>query len=390
MTSAYNAVWLYNLAVVKETKRWFKHGLIRTEQLTSICEVYPSGFYHPNFIIRILLFVATILALSGITGLFGLMIADSGEKLMLTGCIVYGILSFFVLDRIFISTQKHYKSGVTEALLYHACGFVIVGVSWIRDFDNIFLTLLVCFIVFSFAAFRYLDLLTTIAALICFGGLIFYEFAMAGEIYKLMIPFVFIIVFTPIYFACRKLKRVPGYSIWINNLVVVEVFSLIVVYAAGNYFVVRELSVSMMDLDLSQGGDIPFAFLFYAFTVIIPVAYLYFGIKQKNVVLLRVSLLALAFSVFTFKYYYGFGHPEISLTVAGILLTGIALVLLNYLKIMRNGYTRENLLTEKWGSANIQSILVSQTLGGNQVATADNDFKGGAGEFGGGGATGDF
>jgi uncharacterized membrane protein YgcG len=390
MTSAYNSMWLYNLAVVKETKRWFKHGLIRAEQLTSIREVYPSGFYHPNFIIRILLFVATILALSGITGLFGLMIADSGEKLMLTGCIVYGILSFFVLDIIFISTQKHYKSGVTEALLYHACGFVIVGVAWMGDFDNIFLTLFVCFIVFSFAGFRYLDLLTTLAALICFGGLIFYELALAGEIYKQTIPFVFIAIFTPIYFACRKLKTVPGYSIWINNLIVMEAFCLIVVYAAGNYLVVRELSVSMMNLDLSQGDDIPFAFLFYAFTVSIPLAYLFFGIKEKDVVLLRVSLLALAFSVFTFKYYYGFGHPEISLTVAGIVLTGIALILMNYLKIMRNGYTRENLLTEKWGSANIQAMLISQTMGGNEVTTVDNDFKGGGGEFGGGGASGEY
>jgi uncharacterized membrane protein YgcG len=229
-----------------------------------------------------------------------------------------------------------------------------------------------------------------LAALICFGGLIFYELALAGEIYKQMIPFVFIAVFTPIYFACRKLKTLSGCSIWINNLTVVEAFSLIVVYAAGNYLVVRELSVSMMNLDLSQGDDIPFAFLFYAFTVLIPIAYLYFGIKEKNVVLLRVSLLALAFSVFTFKYYYGFGHPEISLTVAGALLTSIALILLNYLKTMRNGFTRENLLTEKWGSANIQAILVSQTMGGNQVVAADPEFKGGGGEFGGGGASGDF
>jgi hypothetical protein len=390
MTSAYNSVWFYNLAVIKETKRWFKHGFITNQQLTAIHEVYPSGFYHPNFIIRILLFVAAILALSGITGLLGLMIADSGEKLILTGCIVYGIVSFFVLDTVFISTQKHYKSGVTEAILYHACGFVIIGVAGMEDFDNIFLTLLVCVVVFSFAAFRYLDLLTTLAALICFGGLVFYEFVMAGEIYRQIIPFVFIAAFTPVYFLSRKLKATPVYNIWINNLIVIEAFSLLMIYVSGNYLVVRELSVSMMNLDLAEGDDIPFAFFFYALTVIIPVAYLYFGIKRKDVVLLRVSLFVFAFSVFTFKYYYGFGHPEISLTLAGVVLTGITLILLNYLKTMRNGYTRENLLTEKWGSANIQAIVVSQTLGGNQVATAETEFKGGGGEFGGGGSTGDF
>jgi uncharacterized membrane protein YgcG len=124
-------------------------------------------------------------------------------------------------------------------------------------------------------------------------------------------------------------------------------------------------------------------------TILIPITYLYFGIRNKDVVLLRVSLVAFAFSVFTFKYYYGFGHPEYSLTAAGAVLTALTLLLMNYLKTMRNGFTRENLLSEKWGDMNIQAIIISQTMGGNQVAVSD-DFKSGGGEFGGGGASGNY
>jgi hypothetical protein len=100
-----------------------------------------------------------------------------------------------------------------------------------------------------------------------------------------------------------------------------------------------------------------------------------------------VSLLVVAFSVFTFKYYFSLGHPEITLTAAGAILTGITLLIMNYLKTIRHGFTRENLLEEKWGSMNVQGILISQTMGGNTIA---DTFKGEGGGFGGGGATGEY
>ena len=104
--------------------------------------------------------------------------------------------------------------------------------------------------------------------------------------------------------------------------------------------------------------------------------------------LIRTSLIVLAFSVFTFKYYYGFNHPEITLTVAGIFLLGTSLALLNYLKRMKAGYTRENLLSEKWANMNAEAFIISQTMGGNQIK--QESFQGEGGSFGGGGASGNF
>jgi uncharacterized membrane protein YgcG len=67
----------------------------------------------------------------------------------------------------------------------------------------------------------------------------------------------------------------------------------------------------------------------------------------------------------------------------------LAFLLLNYLKTMRSGFTRENVLSEKWAGMNIQALIVSQTMGGNEVK-ADSGMKPGGGTFGGGGASGDF
>ncbi len=388
MKSAYNETGLYNLAVQKESKRWLKQQLIEGDQFQKISDTYKSPFYHPNFIIRILLFVAALFALSGVTGLFTVLIIDIGEKAISTGCIIYGIVSFIFLEKVFIENNHHYKSGVTEALLYHACGFTIGGIAVLFEFNE-HAWLISCFIILTFAAIRYLDLICTILATFSFAGILFYEFYNLEGIFQQVIPFVFILAFTPLYFITKKFKKNNALKFWFNNLLIVESVSLLLIYAAGNYLVVRELSIELMGLYLEEGNDIPFAFIFYALTVLIPIGYLYFGIKNKDMVLLRVSLIVLAFSVFTFKYYFSLGHPEITFTVAGVILLAISITLLNYLKKQRNGFTRENILFEKWGNLNAEAFIISQTMGGNQV-TIKEQFKGGGGSFGGGGATGGY
>lgn len=388
MKNAYNIEWVYNLAEIKETKRWAKHNFITTEQFTKISEEYKTPLYHPNLIIRILLFVATLFALSGISGILGLMFAQAGETFIYLGCIVYGVGSFVALEKMFIA-KNHFKSGVTEAVMYHACAFTIGGVCALTNFNSPQVILFTCLVVFSFAAFRYLDLITTVAAIGSLAGILFYNCFEAGGIFKQVIPFVFIFSFSVIYFLIRKLKLKDNLKIWSNNLLVLEIICLLLIYVSGNYLVVRELSVNLMDLNLAEGEDIPFAFLFYLLTVVVPIGYLYFGIKNKDMVLLRVSLILIAFTVFTFKYYYSLGHTEITLMIAGTILIATAIVLMRYLKIMRNGFAGEDILSSKWASMNLEAFVISQTMGGNQT-DATQATTGGGGSFGGGGSSESF
>src|SRR5688572_27575339 len=107
MKSVYNETGLYNLAVLKESKRWMKQQFIDKDQHQKISESYVSSFYHPNFIIRILLFIAALFALAGVTGLFTLLVMDIGERAISTGCIIYGVVSFFFLEKVFIGSNHH-------------------------------------------------------------------------------------------------------------------------------------------------------------------------------------------------------------------------------------------------------------------------------------------
>ena len=387
MSSAYSENLVYNLGVIKQSKRWYKHSFIEKPQLESILNAYSAPFYHPNFLIRILLFAATLIALSGVTGFLTLLVVDLGEVAISVGCIVYGVASFFALEKLVIG-NNHYKSGVTEAILYHSCGFTIGGLAGASDF-NTHIILWSCLIVFSFSAIRYLDLICTVAATSSLAGILFFEFYNVGGVFQQIIPFVFIAGFTPVYFLVKGLRKRIDLRLWRNNLLIVESISLLFIYAAGNYMVVRELSISMMNLEIAVGGDIPFAFIFYALTAFMPLAYLYFGITNKDIVLLRVGLIVLAFSAFTFKYYFSLGHPEITLTLAGIILIGTAIALMRYLKIMRNGFTGENIMSEKWGNMNVEAFVISQTMGGNQTNVEHPSMPGG-GSSGGGGASSSF
>src|SRR5258708_8938974 len=126
MKCAYNKDSLYKLEVIKETKRWAKSALISKEQMAGISEVYKVAFYHPNLMIRLLLFVASVIALSGAGGFLGALFSGAGKTFLSFAAIIYGIMSFVVLEKAFLK-NNHFKSGVTEAVMYQTFGFIIGG-----------------------------------------------------------------------------------------------------------------------------------------------------------------------------------------------------------------------------------------------------------------------
>jgi len=384
---AYDKTKLLNLQLVKEAKQWHKDEFIQEEQYTAIAQAHPANFYHPNLIIRILLFIATLIALGGITGLVALIFLDGMGDRILVLAFFYGLACFAGLEIIFIKENNHYKSGVNEAILYHSIGWTVGGFIYFAE-GNEYGILFFALLVLIFASIRYADLISTIGAFAIFAYLIFKSFYDIGGIIQFVIPFVLIIVFTPLYFLFHHLRKSRELQIWNNVILINESLSLLVIYAAGNYFVVRNATESLLGIHIEEGHDIPYAFVFYILTGLIPIIYLYFGIRNKDIVLIRVSLVVLAFSAFTFKYYFSLGHPEITLTLAGAVLIVVALALFRYLRTMRNGFTRENIIKEKWASANPEAFIISQTLGGNKMAT--EEVMGGGGVSTGGGSSDTF
>ncbi|MCU0382624.1 MAG: hypothetical protein MUF68_01035, partial [Cyclobacteriaceae bacterium] len=265
--------------------------------------------------------------------------------------------------------------------------FFYLGIFILFDL-NLHSGLFTASVVCACIAYRYLDLVNASTAFLLFFYFIFssiYEFYPALTAYLPFIVFALSLIFYLVIKYLQKSKAAfeAQYLLWL-----LASLSLFMLYASVNYLVVRELSIELLSLPLQPGEDIPFAWLFYFLTIFIPIGYLIFGLKKKDAVMYRVSLAVLAFTVFTFKYYFSFNRPEVTLTISGLILIVIGLLIFRWLRQPKYGFTTEELLKENWNSQLIQSVLASQTLGGNKIP--EKQFEGGGGTHGGGGASGSF
>ena len=387
---AFNTKDLEKWETINESEKWHAAGIIDDNQWQIIKTEYFSTLYHPPFWLRIILFLATVVGIYSSIGFFASLILesfDASEVIIRIILTIIGFGSFILLEFVAIKDKNHFKSGVTEALLYMSLSSLIMGVFGfdLNEYAFAFLVLISGVI----AAIRYLNLIGVIAVVGSIAFFVFQGFYDLGGYFKAVIPFAFIFVFGTGYFFSQKFQGTTKLPFYKDVFTVLDSLLLALVYAGGNYFVVRELSIEMMNLHIAEGEDIPFGILFHITTVIIPLAYLYFGIKRKEIHLIRIGILSVFASVITFKYYYSLGHPEITLTIAGAITAGLTIWVLNYLKTVKYGYTREKLLTDKWDNLNAESIVISSTMGGN-VTPEHTETEFGGGQFGGGGAGGEY
>jgi hypothetical protein len=366
-------------------KSWYKGGLINEEQWAKVQDSFSSGLYSPTVIMRVLLFIATYFGLSSVLGPLFMIFEGIGEVAIRIIVVISGVAMLAFTDRVLIKNKNHFKSGVTEASSYAGISFVYFGILGF-DIDEPLIYLSVALVILIGFSIRYLDLISLVCSIGCFIAMLF----VLLEDFMALLPFIIMVVFTLLYLASQSIQKKARQLIWEDHFIVFDTLALLLIYLSGNYFVVRELSVEMMNLNLSDGQDIPFAYLFYAFTLLLPIFYLTWGILKKSILFIRVSLLVLTLSVVTLKYYYIHVNTEVVITFAGAFLLLISLALIKYLKISRKGFIREQIFQGKWDNADLTAFIASQTLGGNQVDNTNTTITGQGGQFGGGGASGDF
>jgi hypothetical protein len=398
---AYDPIFIKNLAIVKKAKQWYTQQLISTEQMSTTLKNYRSEFYTPPLFIKIGLFLFTLVAIIAVVGFYNLLFlslyhsSDKGYPVFT--CFFFSGVCIVALE-LFIKGKKVYRSGIDECLLYTAVGFLISGfgilVSDVADNQNNFLLLnIIAVPILIGAVARYSDQLVSLALGLCSYTIFFLLLLKFGEIAKMIMPFALMLVSVPLYLISKKQKLREDLFYWKNCLTVFECLALLVFYLACNYFIIREASIEFFDLKLNAGQDIPLAFLFYILTAIVPVAYVYYGLKKKDKTLLWIGLLLVAAAVLTFKYYFSLGHPEITLTIAGIVMILIAYTSIRYLKVSKHGLTFiEEPDEDGFLKSNAEALLIAQTFTSHHSSQSDSpDPTGlGGGSFGGAGSSGTF
>ncbi len=382
---AYNIAELEKHKVVSKARDLNQAKIITNEQLEQIKKAYSPDLYIPSIFMRILLFIFSLIGMITFMGPAMLLFSNLEESGIRIFSILWGGFLLFLTEKVCIKDKQHYNSGVTEAGIYSSLSFIALGILGTNS-QVLVVYAIVGFVLTAFAAIRYLNLTALILTVGFLTWIIFEILTTIGGTIETLMPFLFMVTFALIYIGSKKLQKKQTRVIFENQFIALKTLSLVLFYLAGNYFVVRELSVSLMNLDLSSQNDIPFAILFYLLTALIPIGYIYWGIKQRSVLALRVGMLTVTLSVVTFKYYFSLGLPVVTLTISGAVLIVIALFLFNYLKQIRGGFTREILLHDKWVSSNLTAFIASQTLGGNKAAGKNDGPAFGGGKFGGAGA----
>ncbi|MGO4288502.1 hypothetical protein [Chitinophaga sp. RAB17] len=387
---AYNSNTLDNLEIKEEAEIALRKDCIDVATYKAIEAAHPVNFYTPNPVIKIGLFILTVIIVCFSLGLLTLMTLDAlrSEKGFAGLCIFAGIACYVALE-LFIREKKLFRAGVDDALLW---GAVLLFISSLvaYDFDHVSMTswCLVTFIVTLLATLRFADMVMAGAAFLAFLGLVFSQLIKLGPVAKTVTPFVVMALSLAVYFIVRRWMKQVAFRHYKHCLTVISVLSLLTLYLAGNYFVVREVSNAMFDLQLQDGQSIPGALFFWIYTTIIPFIYLYLGIRKKDAILLRTGMLLLAAIVFTVRYYHSVMPLETAMVVGGLVLTFGAWALIRYLQVPRHGFTYveadEPSLADK---LKLESLIIAQTYVPG-AHTPDMDFGGGTG--GGGGASGDY
>jgi hypothetical protein len=387
---AYNHTSLDNLSIYEEATDAFYQQLISTEEVNAIHKAYPVNQYSPNAFIRFGLFLLTIVIVLMVYG-FLLMLelggSDKGIGIMtfVFSLFLYGALEFIIREK------KHYRSGIDDALLWLCIVAFIGAANLIFSPESPIPHAVLLFIPAFYFLLRFGNAIMGALAFVALLTLVFYTVTPLGNMAKTVMPFLLMAISLFVYWLMKNYKNDYRLRYYKHCCALIEILALLILYAAGNYFVVREVSNSLFDLQLKEGESVPFGWFFWIPTVLLPAVYIFRGIQKRDVILLRAGLILVAAIVFTIRYYYHVAPLEIAMSVGGAIMIIIAYFITKYLTPHRHGFTHaEPNDPELAGLLHVESLIVAQTFHHTPTPEADKHFDFGGGSGGGAGATDNF
>lgn len=379
---AYNKSELENYFLAEEAKKLYQKKFLSKEQLHSISTQLVQLKSNPNIFFRIGFFFLGSFLISTIISAFGLVlfpiISEDFEFIFF----FYAIVAYIGLE--VLVNMKFFRHGLDDAFVLTSQISFSIGIGILTEaILPILITMLVLGVFF---AIRFIN---TISAVIAFIGLmgIFFNIIVENDfIPKFYLSFVGLILAILVYFFVVQLAKNQNFYSYFKTLDTIRIASLLLGYLSMNYLVVRELSQSLMNLEITNKSDVPLAFVFYGLTFFIPLLYFFFGIKWKDKLFLYTGLVTLVFGFYSIRHYYYFFPIEYVMLISGILLFGFAYWIIQQLKNKTEGVTfqpdrdsHDSLLF------NAQAVL-SLANANTPAPTQSNPMEFGGGGFSGGGA----
>ncbi|MBB4802884.1 hypothetical protein HNP37_002959 [Flavobacterium nitrogenifigens] len=375
---------LDNEFLVDQADSLYNGGFISKEQKKFIEKELPVLRSQSNVLVRIGFFLLGSLLYSSICGmisLFGL----SSEHIYFQICFyIFAAVGFAGAE--LLSHQEYHNHGLDDAFILGAISQIGIAIAITTEGYETVIAFFVAFAAF-FMFIRYLHVLSMLVFCIAVTAFLFFEMFELGDIGKAILPFIAMIFAGACYFITKKIIKNLTESYYYNGLLLANSFCLALFYFSCNYLVVRELSGELLGTEVKPGTDIPFAFFFYAFTVLVPIIYLVQALKTKDRIMLWLSFLAIGFSIFTIRFYYSVLPAEVALTVGGLVLFAIAYFSIKKLKEKESGLTfKPDRINHSDSFLNAEALIVASTFGMKPEVKTVSPMEFGGGGFSGGGS----
>ncbi|WP_433829845.1 hypothetical protein [Flavobacterium anhuiense] len=386
---AYDKKMLDNEMLIDEAATLYKGGFISKDQRKFIEKELPILKSQKNILVRIGFFLLGSMLFGSICGAISIFGLQSEHTYFQICCYLFAIIGFIGAE--LLATQNYHNHGLDDAFILGALLNVGFAIGITTEGYEMLIALFVS-IASIFLFLRYLHVLSMLVFCLAITAFLFYGMFEFGDIGKAILPFVAMIFAGVLYFLTKRLINNLKENYYYNGLLLANSFCLILFYLSCNYLVVRELSVALLEVEVKPKTDIPFAFFFYAFTFIIPVVYLVQAIKTKDRVMLWIGFWAIAFSIYTIRFYHSVLPIEVALTLGGVVLFGITFFSIKKLKEKEGGLTfKPDRINHSETLLNAEALVVASAFGMKpEVKPQASPMEFGGGGFSGGGSEGNF
>ncbi|MBJ6799029.1 hypothetical protein [Geomonas propionica] len=376
--------------------------MITAEQAAAVAERYRPELVRVNIFMRILLAVFTMVGVTALVAMPAVVlnVRETGSALL---CLIFAPLCAWVADHELIAGRRLYRCGAEEALLLQAVGMLALAVALPAHqlgHDTERLAWLTAHMIVLAGAImltvRYGYALAAFGAVLALAGLPFH----LADILHWQQPHLprLVLLLTlgaaAIWAQRRLADRNSLHRGYVWSLETVRLSAWAGIYLDVNLFAHRLLWREW--LGWTPGGSLlPWSDHFCALlTAIIPMASLAMGIGRRDRALLWFGVVSAILSILTLKYYIHLGHLPEELTVAGLLVAGLAFGLLRWLrtgsKFCRGAFTAEPLLEPRLYGLDAEALAAIQPLTPEVRVSQPQGLQPGGGTFGGGGASGGY
>lgn len=385
---ASNFINIQNHFLLEEMEKLEAQDFVSKQQLNELKVSTISTKTNSNFLIRIGFFLLGNFLISSVLGFVALFLSVLNDQNVIAICFLFAAIGSIVATEL-LYDKNYFAYGFDDSFILSITLFFCVALGL---FTESVIVVLFIFVLFSSCcAIRYVHVPSMALSLIGLIGLIGYLVTEEKIIPSFYLPVMMFLISVGLFFLQRQLSQNTKYFIYTNVFLTIKIFSLILGYAASNYFVVRELSAVLLGLELAPNEEIPLATLFYIATFSIPVLYIFFGLKDKDRIFFWIGCLTFALGFATIRYYHAILPIEVAFILAGIILFAIVYVSIRKIRNNTSGITfNEDKNLNPMAFDVVKAILINANVNTTTITANESPMEFGGGGFSGGGGGGSF